>query len=253
MSPSDPPFSEFAMKLRSRRLELKTTLQEVADKVGISKAYLSGIERDKFPYPPSDPVIKGLEKALRLEPGELQRLADWVVTPDSVKKMVEELKETGTTSQRVPGGPEIGPTVALARVPVINKMAAGRPVEFTDLDYPVDIADEYVEVPLEDPKPSRAFAARVSGESMYPSYREGDVVVFSGEREPSEGSDCFVRLLPDHESTFKRVFFEKDGRLRLQPINKAFPARIVPRKQVSGIYPAVKLIRAVEPVPGKPR
>ena len=33
------------------------------------------------------------------------------------------------------------------RIPVINKVAAGYPAEFTDLDYPLNVADEYVDAP----------------------------------------------------------------------------------------------------------
>jgi hypothetical protein len=74
------------------------------------------------------------------------------------------------------------------------------------LDYPLNVADEYVACPeLED---AQAFAARVVGDSMGPTYREGDVVVFSPAAAVTDGCDCFVRLEPDHETTFKRVFFE---------------------------------------------
>jgi len=110
-----------------------------------------------------------------------------------------------------------------------------------------------VQVPL-DPAAGLAagggagmFAARVLGDSMLPDYREGEVVVFSSEREPADGADCFVRLLPDHESTFKRVFVEPGDRLRLEPLNPAFAVRVVERSQVSGLYPAVAVIRAIEP------
>ena len=110
-----------------------------------------------------------------------------------------------------------------ARVPVINKVAAGYPTEFTDLGYPARVADEYVAVPgVHD---ADAFAARVCGESMLPEYREGDVVVFSPMLDAVHGSDCFVRFSDDAgthdgggefgsgggqagETTFKRVFFE---------------------------------------------
>jgi transcriptional regulator with XRE-family HTH domain len=51
------------------------------------------------------------------------------------------------------------------RVPIINKVAAGYPQEFTDLGYPVGIADEYVTVPQEMGDPN-AFAVRVVGDSM---------------------------------------------------------------------------------------
>jgi len=122
-------------------------------------------------------------------------------------------------------------------VPLINRVAAGYPTGFTDLDYPARVADETVSCPgLSDPD---AFAARVVGDSMQPTYHAGDIVVFSPLADVTDGSDCFVRLEPDHESTFKRVFFEPDDRLRLQPLNPSFAPRTVGREQVAGMYKAV--------------
>lgn len=128
------------------------------------------------------------------------------------------------------------------RVPLINKVAAGYPSDFTDLDYPARVADEFIPCPdLRDPQ---AFAARVVGESMYPDYREGDVVVFSPAASIAPGSDCFVRLEPDHQTTFKRVFFdggkpEESAMVRLQPLNPSYPPMTVPRERVAGMYRAV--------------
>lgn len=127
--------------------------------------------------------------------------------------------------------------VQLRRVPVINKVAAGYPSGFTDLDYPAQVADEYLSVPeLEDPD---AFGATVVGASMEPAYREGDVVVFSPLADVTDGSDCFVRLLPDHDTTFKRVYFEEGGAIRLQPLNPAFRPATYSREDVAGLYRAV--------------
>jgi len=147
-------------------------------------------------------------------------------------------------------------------VPLINSVAAGYPCDFTDLGYPARVADEYVRVP--DVRDADAFAARVVGESMMPEYREGDIVVFSPARELKDGMDCFVRLEPDHQSTFKRIFFETKapdassprlpskteedlcGQLiRLQPLNPRFPAMVVPRERVAGLYAAVSVTRMV--------
>jgi len=124
------------------------------------------------------------------------------------------------------------------RVPLINSVAAGYPSHFTDLDYPARIADEYLAVPgVSDPD---IFAARVVGDSMLPDYRAGDIIVFSPARDAADGDDCFVRLEPDHDTTFKRVFFEDSGeRVRLQPLNDRFPPRTVDREHVAGLYPAV--------------
>lgn len=135
------------------------------------------------------------------------------------------------------GGKRAKPVVGV-RVPLINRVAAGYPAGFTDLDYPARVADRYVDAPgVDDPD---AFAATVCGESMLPDYREGDVVIFSPLAEVADGCDCFVRLEPDHESTFKRVYFEGDAkRVRLEPLNSAFETRTVDRERVAGMYRAV--------------
>ena len=133
------------------------------------------------------------------------------------------------------------------QVPLINKVIAGYPREFTDLGYPARVADEYVSVPgVSD---ADAFAARVVGDSMNPEYAEGDIVVFSPRADALDGSDCFVRLERDEETTFKRVYFERDGEdrevIRLQPLNSAYPPRAVLREEVAGVYAAVYVVRAV--------
>lgn len=133
-------------------------------------------------------------------------------------------------------------------VPLINKVAAGYPCEFTDLGYPARVADEYVRCPdLADPD---AFAARVVGDSMLPAYAEGDIVVFSPAKPVKSGADCFVRLEPDHASTFKRVYFEQDSEggemIRLQPLNNTYPPRTVPREHVAGLYAAAAVLRRIE-------
>ncbi len=125
-------------------------------------------------------------------------------------------------------------------VPVINRVSAGDPKDFTDLAYPKGVADEYVSCP--DVSDRDAFAARVHGDSMWPKYREGDIVIFSPVAAHKNGDDCFVRFEDGH-TTFKRVFFESDesGKsvLRLQPRNEKYRAQTVPSETVSGLYKAV--------------
>jgi len=132
-------------------------------------------------------------------------------------------------------------------VPLINKVPAGKPAGFTDLGYPARIADEYVRSPnLSDPD---AFAAKVVGDSMEPSFHEGDIVVFSPAREVSDGMDCFVRFENEDESTFKRVYFQKDEAgqemIRVQPINNRYPAMVVPREEIAGLYAGVSVTRSI--------
>ncbi|RNC80408.1 MAG: helix-turn-helix domain-containing protein [Phycisphaera sp.] len=268
--------------LRDRRSRLGLTLSQVAERVGCAKSYLSQIETGVREKPPSMELIGRLEAALGLDAGQLVEIANWETTPASVRERVatsrqaarrlrELLASTGSRKDALdrafgsgelrrlvdrldpmsPGadkGLDVVQLMPLPReVPVINKVTAGYPTEFTDLGYPARVADEYLKVP--DIDDADAFGARVVGDSMEPEYREGDVVVFSPRSPVTSGTDCFVRLEPDQESTFKRVYFEKDESgaelIRLQPLNSRYPPMVVPREKVAGLYSGVSVVRSL--------
>jgi phage repressor protein C with HTH and peptisase S24 domain/transcriptional regulator with XRE-family HTH domain len=132
---------------------------------------------------------------------------------------------------------------SIHRIPIINKVAAGYPQDFTDLEFPVGVADDYVAAPAELSDPN-AFAVRVVGDSMEPRYREGDVVIFSPAASVKSGHDCFVRFAvtggpTDGQSTFKRVFFDADDQVRLQPLNERYAPTFVKPSAIGGIFRAV--------------
>lgn len=143
---------------------------------------------------------------------------------------------------------------ATRAVPVINKVQAGYPTDFTDLSYPRGVADDYVGCPeVADPD---AFAARVHGDSMMPKYREGDIVIFSPAAAFKDGDDCFVRF-DDGQTTFKRVFVEPADPhaptagparqvLRLQPRNERYRPQVIPRDRVTGVYKAIYRYQRVD-------
>jgi phage repressor protein C with HTH and peptisase S24 domain len=137
--------------------------------------------------------------------------------------------------------------VATNAVPVINRVSAGYPKDFTDLSYPRGVADEYLGCP--DVHDKEAFAARVHGDSMLPKYNEGDIVIFSPALAPRNGDDCFVRFEDGH-TTFKRVFFESDDSgtsvIRLQPRNEKYRPQTVPAEQITGLYKAIYRYQRVD-------
>lgn len=278
--------SRFGDAMKQKRVRLHLSLAKLAERVGCAKSYLSGIENG-HKGPPSDELIARIEDALSFEPGELAECARWDRTPAQIRSDINSLKfreqsalelarllassasagvslddlyKSGklntlidTLENRPPTAPPTIPSTPAPagalpmEIPLINKVVAGYPASFTDLGYPAGVADEYVRSPdVDDPD---AFAARVVGDSMEPNYRQGDIVVFSPARDVRDGMDCFVRLEPDHESTFKRIYFEKDDAggdlIRIQPINNAYPPRTVPREQVAGLYAGVSVIRPI--------
>lgn len=247
--------------IRSKREQLNLTLDEVSNKVSFSKPYLSTIETGKVKNPPSDELLTRLEKVLKFETGLLLHIAHLERMPSDVRGVYESreaenqkfrhfLRKLSEKRGQVGGeikellsqtGPDAkGGKSAMSAgrlVPIINKVTAGYPTDFNDLDYPVGIADDYVRCPdLHDPN---AFAVRVVGDSMEPRFHEGDIVIFSPALDVRNGDDCFVRFTMPHETTFKRVFFERDNNIRLQPRNERYSPTVIEGNRIDGIYRAV--------------
>lgn len=253
--------------LRAKRDELGLTQDQLAVIARISKPYLSAIETGRAVNPPSEEKLARLEHALRFEPGELLRIARLERAPAAVREEVERLRAenkkfrtiltTNNLDELYKSGklaelanaadPQGEPQTQTAHpqpamdaglwVPVINRVAAGYPVWTGDMEYPPGVADDYVRCPgLHDPN---AFAAYVDGDSMEPKFHPDDVVVFSPAAQVASGDDCFIRRADTHETNFKRVFFEPDDRIRLQPRNEKYPPETLHREQINGLYKAV--------------
>jgi SOS-response transcriptional repressor LexA len=243
------------------------TLDELALRTGISKPYLSLIETGRVANPPSDDKLRKLELALGFTPGELVTQAHLHRTPRDVRAMIQKLVAQSSTlkidlanksAQKestgaanldaafVSGllhqlaGKSAEESVRTNAVPLINKVSAGYPTDFTDLAYPRGVADSHISCP--EISDENAFACRVHGDSMSPKYSEGDIIIFSPASPTRSGDDCFVRFA-DGQTTFKRVFFEMDESnapvIRLQPRNERYRPQMLPRTQITGIYRAV--------------
>jgi phage repressor protein C with HTH and peptisase S24 domain len=212
-----------------------------------------------------------MEKALGLERGALMRLAHLARTPSDVRaeremleaevarlrSVLRELMRGRGKGARVRHAAKLSsPLKAAANavaisagriVPIINRVSAGYPEHFTDLDYPPSVADEYIR--CVDVHDGQAFAARVVGDSMEPAYHEGDVVVFSPNTPARSGDDCFVRFAEEGGTTFKRYYHDDEATIRLQPLNNKYPAEVYGREKISGLWPAVLRIERVRRPP----
>lgn len=274
-----------------QRLMRGISLQALGDAVGCGKSYLSQIETGINAGTPAAELIAAIEKTLGMRPGDLAERSAWRSAPEPIKQHVARLAQRDRAAQQLAlyvrergidalyRSGELGalveqiapsteasagagkradapidsaPVELPLEVPLINSVAAGYPRAFTDLGYPARVADQYVRSP--DVRDPDAFACRVVGDSMLPDYREGDVVIFSPAKAVKDGGDCFVRFERDAETTFKRIFFERERagdekspvvRLRLTPLNDKYPVRVVEREDVAGLYAAVSVMRSI--------
>jgi repressor LexA len=246
--------------IRNRRHELNITLDEVSAKTGFSKPYLSTIETGKVKNPPSDKLLRGLEEALQFPAGTLRHTANLDRMPADVRQQFEAYESENQRwrklvknlmDKKIAGADldnlltksdlhiekNISKTEPGRLVPIINRIAAGYPVDFDDFQYPAGFADDYVRCPdIDDP---HAFGVRIVGDSMEPKFVQGDIVIVSPAVEVRNGDDCFVRLATPHETTFKRVFFEAENMVRLQPRNEKYSPMMVEGSRINGLYRAV--------------
>ncbi|MCS7006839.1 MAG: transcriptional repressor LexA [Gaiellaceae bacterium] len=132
---------------------------------------------------------------------------------------------------------QVADAASLRRLPLVGRIAAGGPL----------LAEETIEDELALPEPlgrNADFLLRVTGDSMVEvGILDGDVVVVRRQQHAEDG-DIVVALVGDDESadeaTVKTFYRERDGRVRLQPENRAleplYPAHVQVIGKVTGVF-----------------
>lgn len=121
--------------------------------------------------------------------------------------------------------PLIRPATQTRRIPVLGRVPAGVPVEA--------ITDVVEEIEL-DPRMAADgydyFALLVTGDSMVPEYRDGDIVIVRVQATADTGDDV-VAYVGGSDATLKR-FTRTTGGIQLRPLNTAYPVRSFTHSQV---------------------
>lgn len=200
-------------KLKQKREELGLEQQELAERIGVSKqAYFKW---EKGFSKPTKANIAKLEKVLKVSEGYL--------TEDEISSLYKQLTEPNqekaityvrdlVSSQKV-----ISIAEKRSEYHVYEKLSAGIGASvYGDLDYDVVYYNE--ELPHD-------FASWVDGNSMEPTYQNGEVALI---RETGFDYDGAVyAVVWDSQTYIKKVYREEEG-LRLVSINKDYPDKFAP-------------------------
>ncbi|HFI0914525.1 TPA: helix-turn-helix domain-containing protein [Streptococcus suis] len=200
-------------KLKQKREELGLEQQELAELIGVSKqAYFKW---EKGFSKPTKANIAKLEKVLKVPEGylsedEISSLYKQLTEPNQEKAMtyVRDL----VSSQKI-----ISIVEKRSEYRVYEKLSAGIGASvYGDLDYDVVYYNE--ELPHD-------FASWVDGNSMEPTYQNGEVALI---RETGFDYDGAVyAVVWDSQTYIKKVYREEEG-LRLVSINKDYPDKFAP-------------------------
>jgi phage repressor protein C with HTH and peptisase S24 domain len=122
---------------------------------------------------------------------------------------------------------------AMRRVPLIGLAQAGGEGFFDDGGYPV--GGGWDEVALPEIADANAYALEISGESMEPVFRDGDVVIVSPAAPIRRGDRVVVRTV-EGEVMAKELARRSARRVELRSLNPAHPDRSFDLGTVSWVH-----------------
>ena len=200
--------------INQRRTELKLTLEQVGQAVGVGKStvkkwedgYISNMRRDK---------IALLAKVLKMNP---------------VSFITGEFKEE--EDQAIPL-----PQTNVFMRPVYDGISAGFGVIAQDV--PVDYMPTYITCPSEQDK---YIWINVHGDSMSPLIDDGSKILIKKQTSVDSGQIAAV-LVDDEEAVVKKVLYN-DNTVELHSVNPYYPPRVfknndVTRVQILGLVKEV--------------
>ncbi|EKV27049.1 Phage repressor [Caenispirillum salinarum AK4] len=117
-------------------------------------------------------------------------------------------------------------------LPLIGFAQAGQAGYFDDAGWPVGAGWDEIRTPeVTDP---HAYALEVSGDSMQPVYRDGDILVVAPDEAPRRGDRVVVRTM-EGEVMVKELLRLSEKRVELKSLNPVHDDRSLAREQVEWI------------------
>lgn len=173
--------------------------------------------------------VSGMAKAAGLDPTSFNKskrvTAEGRPRWPSTESLARVLNATGTSLDEFVVLVDGRAAVARPRpVPLIGLAQAGNGGYFDDAGFPV--GGGWDEVTLPDVRDENAYALEVSGDSMSPVYRDGDVIVVSPAASIRKGDRVVVKTM-DGEVLAKVLARRSDKRVELMSLNPAFETRVL--------------------------
>lgn len=107
---------------------------------------------------------------------------------------------------------------ASRRIPVLGRVPAGVPIEaVTDVIEEIELSGHSVQDGYD------YFGLLVTGDSMFPEYLDGDIVILRAQQTAETGDDV-VAYIGNSDATLKRLTVTENG-IQLRPLNPAYEIR----------------------------
>ncbi|GIW72716.1 MAG: LexA repressor [Planctomycetota bacterium] len=222
LTPKQLAVVQFLVAYRDRH-GLSPTLEEIARHLGVTKITV---------YEHVSQLVK--KGALRKTPFLARSLTVAPKLAAEVRRRAQPRTDGRHAARRgVPARAGEAAPGPRAQLPLLGRIAAGRPIEAVeDPDAVLDLGDM---VRLD----RAAYALRVQGDSMIEDgIRDGDYVIVENRNWANNG-EMVVAIVGDDEATLKRFYRNGDGRIRLVPANPELEPLVVDRCEIRGVVVGV--------------
>ena len=178
----------------------------------------------------------GLAKKAGLDPTTFNKSKR--VTPEgrprwpSTESVAKALAATGTKVDTFVNLITDNGRVALSNVPLIGFAEAGADGYFDDRGFPLDKGWE--EIDFSSVADEHAYALKISGDSMKPTYRGGDIIVVSPSAPVRKGDRVVVKT-KDGEVMVKELKRKNSKSIELKSLNSEHRDRTLPMSDVAWV------------------
>lgn len=205
--------------IKEYREKHNLSLQDFANKIGTSRSYIHMLEKNinpstNKPISPSIETLKLLANAMNMDIDLLLKKLD---DNQLIYLNEEKYKEQFVSKDN------IQPSSAV--VLVYGTIPAGIPMECIE-----DVLDTE-EIPASMLKGGKQyFGLKINGNSMFPTYLDGDTIILEKVDDCESGQDAVV-MINGNDGTFKRVFKNENG-IILQPLNPEYQPMVFSNEQI---------------------
>lgn len=198
---------DFSVRLKKAMTYRNMKQVDLCNKSGIDKALISNYLSGK--YKAKQDKLHKLAIALDVSEG-------WLMGYDvDMDRNWLPYDNENLSNIKVDNARYIETTIKTVRIPILGKVPAGVPIEAIE-----DILG-YEEIPVSMLNGGENyFALKIDGNSMYPDYKTGDIIIIKQQSDCNSGDDCVVMVNGD-DATFKRVI-KQEKSIILKPLNNEY-------------------------------
>lgn len=165
-----------------------------------------------------DLTLKELGKMVNLHKSTIKRYEDGEIKTLDIEKIKDFSKALKVSPVYLLGWEDVDEYNNSILVPVYGDIPAGVPLEA------IEDIQGYEDIPVNWFKGDRRFIAlKVKGDSMYPKYLDGDIVIIQLQPDCESGQDCAC-YINGYNATLKTVYKHSD-KIELRPLNPNYPPR----------------------------